>query len=125
MSVLLPNYAPKGSERLEGNGFTTKDMLLRLDEKLDKLDEKLDRKVDLAHFERQQEKVERRVVELEIKLGGLDDQVRIQDKVNAALTKKAQEIATESASNFTRKEKILMALIAIAALLLQAYVVTH
>jgi hypothetical protein len=97
-------------------------MLIRLDEKLDKLDEKLDGKVDSTFFERLWEKLEQRVTDLQIKLAALDEQVRIQDKVNQALSKKAQTLAAESASNFTRKEKVVGVLIACGALAVQLYV---
>jgi predicted RNase H-like nuclease (RuvC/YqgF family) len=106
----------------EPNGFTTKDMLIRLDEKLDKMDEKLDSKVDGSFFERMWEKLEQRVTELQIKHAALDEQVRVQDKVNQALSKKARQISEESASNFTRREKILGVLFGAVALAVQLYV---
>lgn len=51
----------------------------------------------------------------------LSEQIAIQDKVNEALRVKARELAENTASNFTRREKFFAAGLAAAALLIQAW----
>jgi len=54
----------------------------------------------------------------------LQEQLRIQEKVNEALRIKAKETAEQSASNFTRGEKVIATLLTLIALGIQLYVVT-
>lgn len=115
----------------EGNGgitFTTKEMLTSLDLKIDRIESKLDRKVDRDTFEKVQVRLEQladraAVATLDARLSALEHQIRLQDSVNAALAQKAQETAEKSAQNFTRREKVLGAIVGLVALAIQIYVV--
>lgn len=51
----------------------------------------------------------------------LADQIRVQDKVNEALRAKSKEIAESTASNFTRREKALAAVMGACALAIQLW----
>jgi len=107
----------------DGNGgvsFTVKEMLTTLDAKIDRIDEKLDRKIDRDEFDR----IYGSVSALTTRLGVLEAQVRTQDQINAALAQKAKETAEQSASNFTRGEKVIATALTMLALGIQVYVVT-
>ncbi len=103
-----------------GINFTVKEMLTSMDLKIDRIDEKLDHKVDRGEFDR----IYTSVSDLSTKLVGLESQVRTQDQINAALAAKARETAEQSATNFTRGEKVIATLLTLVALAIQLYVVT-
>ena len=112
-----------------GVTFTTKEMLLQLDMKIDAIDAKLDRKVDRDDFQRIASRVEQAadraaVAALESRFTALETQVRTQDKINEALRVRASEVAEASATNFTRGEKIVATLLALTALTIQILAVT-
>ena len=112
-----------------GVTFTTKEMLLQLDMKIDAIDAKLDRKVDRDDFQRIASRVEQAadraaVAALESRFTALETQVRTQDKINEALRVRASEVAEASATNFTRGEKVIATLLALTALTIQILAVT-
>ena len=112
-----------------GVSFTTKEMLIKLETKIDGIDAKLDRKVDRDAFDRVYSKVEQaadraQVSALEAKFSALETQIRTQDKINEALAKKTLETEARSATNFTRGEKIIATLLGLVALGIQIFVVT-
>ncbi len=103
-----------------GINFTVKEMLTSLDTKIDRIDEKLDHKVDRGEFDR----IYSSVADLSSKLVNLESQVKTQDQINAALAQKAKETSEQSATNFTRGEKVVATLLTLIALGIQLYVVT-
>lgn len=109
-----------------GITYTVKEMLAQLDQKIDRIDAKLDSKVDVSAFAQVQQRVEMAadraiVLGLEIKVNDLISRVELQDKVNAALADRNKRVAETSAQNFTRREKIVGALMGLAALFISAY----
>ncbi len=109
-----------------GISYTTKELLTRLEEKIDGIDRKLDKKVDASVFEKVQIRVDQAadraaVVALESRLNALALQIELQDKVNVALSDKSKELANDSARNFTRTEKIVALLLNIVAILVTVY----
>jgi hypothetical protein len=64
------------------------------------------------------------VTEHERNLKSLQDQVKIQDKVNEALRARAKEVQETSASNFTRGEKLIATALGVAALAIQVLAIT-
>lgn len=110
--------------------YTVKEMLENLGKKIDRIDAKLDSKVDVAAFERIQHRVESAadraaVLALEIKVNDLIHKVETQDRINEAVRVKSEETAKTSATNFTRKEKIVTVFVALAALALQLYIIVQ
>lgn len=113
----------------EGNGgitFTVKEMLARLDGKVDAIDQKLDRKVDRDDFARIAQRVEQAadraaVMALEVRFLALEKQIEKQDAVNAALALQSKAVAEKSASNFTKGEKIIGVFLGVAALGISLY----
>jgi hypothetical protein len=92
--------------------FTVKELLGKMDVKLDTALSKLDGKAD-----------GRDLVALELRFNELKTQVDLQNKVNEAIRVKAEETAKTSASNFTRREKLLLGAITVAAFFVKLYVV--
>ena len=92
----------------DGITYTTKELLERVDKKLDALDEKLDRKADAAT-----------VVALESRLLVLERQAASQDAVNVALRDQADKTSEKAATNFTKREKVLAGCIGLLSILFQ------
>lgn len=90
--------------------FTVKEWLLKLDTKLDTALSKLDGKAD-----------GRDLIALEIRFTELKNQVDLQNKVNEAIRVQAEKTAKTSTSNLTRKQAIVLSVVAVAALALQLY----
>jgi len=60
----------------------------------------------------------------QVELKALEDQVKIQDKVNDALRERAKELKDNTTANFTRGEKVIAAFLGVAALALQVIAIT-
>lgn len=102
-----------------GVTFTMKEMLERIDRKIDRIESRMDEKADASEILSLRTNIHAlrgHVSALELGLHALRAQVETQDKVNSALEHK-------SASNFTRGEKMIALLLAAVAIGIQVYVV--